>query len=464
MLKKTPNRVIAVNIICMGLINGISTIMMPVYSYLLGSENYGLASIYITWATVLSTIIGLQMAASIAVAQKDFAQNEQLAYQANGVYLAVLMSASIFVVIGVFSAPIASLLELPRWSILLLCPHAFGLFCVNVLNSKFTYEFKQEKNLLVSVTMSIGAAIISVIVILSLPSDMRYFGKVVGGAIPQILCGLLLLAVMLKRVGPHMQWRYTKYMAAYGMPLVFSSLCLQLFSSSDKLMLQKMDSNSAVGIYALAFNFAAIISSIWTALNHAWGPFYYQYEKIGNDEELLLHAKNYIRLFSVATIGFVLLAPEVFQWFSAPEFWSGKKIIPIFVIGFYANFLGCFARNHQYYYKKTKTIAGISVGTSVFNLIANFVLIPFWGAMGAAMATMLSQLISVFLSWWTAKYFTVSYRKYPYSIKLFWPYLAMIVIAVMLFYLDNSWPLRWVLGGCLGIWMAKKLWKTKQIF
>ena len=71
-MKKTPNRVVIINVLCTALLNGISMLMMPVYSYLLGTDNYGLASIYTTWSTIFSIIIGVQLASSIAVAQKDF--------------------------------------------------------------------------------------------------------------------------------------------------------------------------------------------------------------------------------------------------------------------------------------------------------------------------------------------------------------------------------------------------------
>ena len=308
-MKKTPNRVIIINVLCTALLNGISMIMMPVYSYLLGPDNYGLASIYTTWSTVLSTIVGLQAASTIAVARKDFLPEEQLAFQSNGVYIGAMMGLALSVVFAIFKRPISLLLGIPVWSVLLLCPHAFGIFCVNFLNSKFTYEFKQEKNLLVSVSMSLGAAGISVITILILSEEYSYFGKVIGTAALQILCGILLLGFFIRKVGIQMEKRYVKYVMTFGIPLVFSNLCLQLFSSSDKLMLQRMESSSAVGIYSLAYSFSAIVSSISYALNHAWTPFYYRYEMKGDDTELLTHMGNYVRVFSVLSVGFLLLAP-----------------------------------------------------------------------------------------------------------------------------------------------------------
>lgn len=189
---KTPNRVIIINVLCTALLNGISMIMMPVYSHLLGTDNYGLSSIYTTWSTILVSSSGCSLPLLLLL-RKRFSKEEQLAYQANGVYIGAIMGFAMSLICAAFRNPISSALGIPAWSVLLLCPHAFGLFCVNFLNSKFTYEFKQEKNLLISVSMSLGAAALSVVTILLLPDEASYFGKVIGAAIPQILCGLLLL-------------------------------------------------------------------------------------------------------------------------------------------------------------------------------------------------------------------------------------------------------------------------------
>lgn len=463
-MKKTPNRVVIINAISAGLLNGISMIMMPVYSYLLGAEVYGLSSVYTTGVTILSTIIGLETSSSIGVAQKDFLTKEQLKFQANGFYIGLAMCGTLTSVSILFLRPLSNLLEIPWWTVLLLCPHAFGVFCVGLLNSKFTYEFKQEKNLFVSVSMSLGTALISVIAILLFPAEKRFHGKVIGVAVPYIFCSIILLLYFLNKVGLCIQKKYMEYMLRYSTPLLFSSLCVQLFSGMDKLMLQKMESNSAVGIYSLTFNFSAVISSIWYALNHAWTPFYYQYEAANNEQDLLLHSQKYTRLFSILVIGFILLSPEIFPIFCAPEFHVGTLMIPIFVMGFYADFLGCFARNHQYYYKQTNVIARISVVVSLCNLILNALFIPRWGAMGAALATMAAQLLSCGSHWLFAIYRSVPNKKYPYRLRMFVPYLLLIGTSVALFYLPGTWLIRWSAGCILGVWLLSKLIKEKQIF
>ncbi len=463
-MKKTPNRVILINVLCTALLNGISMIMMPIYSSMLGTDNYGLASIYTTWSSVFSIIIGLQTASSLAVSQKDFKKEEQLSYQSNSIYIGVIMTALMMVICLIFIKPLSNFLNIPSWSVLILCPHAFGIFCVGFLNSKFTYEFKQEKNLLVSVGMSVGAAAFSVALITIFPPEYAYMGKVIGGAIPQMLCGLLLVAFYIRKVGFQFNRVYVKYAMAYGTPLIFSNLCILLFESSDKLMLQRMQSNSAVGIYTLAFNFSAILSSIWYALNHAWGPFYFRYEAEKNDEAILTHARNIARLFSVLSTGFLLLAPEFFRIFSDSAFWSGDTLIPIFAIGYYANYIRCFAVNHQYCYKKTKAISAVSIGSAVLNIVLNAILIPKYGVYGAAVATAMANIASMLACWYTAKRCVSKDRRFPLTYKTFLPYAVLFCVGVMLFPLKSFWWIRWLLGALIGLLQLRHIWKEKQIF
>lgn len=464
MKKITPNRIILINAVCQGLLSGISALMMPVYSYLLGTAGYGLASVYTTWISILSVIIGFRAFYAIGVASKDFEEKEQLEFQANGVYFGFVISIVAMFLVMLSAKTLANLLTLPQWSIYLLCPHAFGVFSIQVLNWKFTYEFKQEKNLIVSVAMSIGTALISVVAILLLPIEQRVLGKIIGTAIPQIFCGFLLLVFFWKRVGRCFRSKYINYMLRYSFPLMLSDLCVTLFSGSDKLMLQKMISDSEAGIYSLAFNFAGMIFSIEYMLNHAWLPLYFQYEADENRLNLQMHIKRYIRLFSILSIGFLLLSPEVFLFFSAPEFWPGKKLIPIFVIGCYLYFMEVFALNFKSFHKETKTTAIVMIVSSVCNLALNVILIPHFGSAGAAFATLLGYFVALVGNWRTLKYSSQNDRVFPCNLKMFFPYWLTIVFATLLFYLPGTWMVRWLSGILLGTWLLKSLFKEKQIF
>ena len=463
MKKQTSNRIVLVNAISVGLQSGISMLLVPVYSRLLGTDNYGLVSIYTTWLSILSVIIGLRSFYAVGIASKDFPENEQLMFQATGVYIGVATSIISIVLITLLLKPLSNLLKLPEWSVLLLGFHAFGVFSIQMLNWKFTYEFKPVKNLLVSTSMSLGTALISIVLILLLPMEQRYLGKSLGTAVPPIICGISLLVFCIKKRA-FFNKIHLKYMLAYTMPLVFSDLCTTLFSGSDKLMLQWMKTNSEVGIYSLAFNFAGLLFSIEYMLNHSWQPLYFQYKATGNNQELYLHMRRYIRLFSILTIGFLLLSPEVFQVFAAPEFLNGKNLIPIFSIGCYFYFMEVLAINYKSFHRESKTVAVIAVISSLANLFLNTLLIPHFGVVGASVATAIGYLLGLICNWMTLKYANMEDKTYTYELKVLFHYLIFVFIAAVLFYLPQTIIIRWTSGILLGIWLLKNILKEKQIF
>jgi O-antigen/teichoic acid export membrane protein len=49
------------------------------------------------------------------------------------------------------------------------------------------------------------------------------------------------------------------------------------------------------------------------SFNTTWVPFYYEYKKNNQKTLLLLRAKNYITVFTILTMGFILMYPEVYR-------------------------------------------------------------------------------------------------------------------------------------------------------
>ena len=88
--EKSSSQVISINVLCTLCINMVSMITMPILSRLLGTEGYGLISIYTTWATIFTVISGLQVNVSIANANIDFSREEQKKYQSSIFVLSAL--------------------------------------------------------------------------------------------------------------------------------------------------------------------------------------------------------------------------------------------------------------------------------------------------------------------------------------------------------------------------------------
>jgi O-antigen/teichoic acid export membrane protein len=228
-------------------------------------------------------------------------------------------------------------------------------------------------------------------------------------------------------------------------------------------MLQWMMNESMVGQYSLAYNFGGIMFTIFAALNNSWLPFFFDDMKQGNKTRLNSQAHNFLELFTVLSAGFILLSNEVYHVFAGREFWPGTSLIPIFVTGYYLNFLCTFPVNYEYYHKKTKVVAVFTVSASVLNIGLNYVLIKAFGMAGAALATAISHGVQYIGHYIYVRYI-LKKGDYPFGIRVWAKYVLAYFAVVALVYLTvNLWILRWAVGAAIGLWELMRIRKRKVL-
>ena len=457
------NRIIIFNIASTIILQGLAFISGPIFSGILGTNNYGVAAVYLTWVQIASTVFSLQAAGTIAVARVNFPMEEQEKYQSSVLSLSTI-SYGCFSAVTMVIAVIVSRnfnIKLPMVALGLL--HGWGLYCVSAINSKFTYEFQAGKNFILSVVTSVFTIGVSILLIHFYPADRNYWGRIIGQSCVYLCIGLFLFASMLRKGRTIYNREYWKFTLPLSIPTIFHLLAYIVLNQSDKVMLQSMVSNSAAGIYALACTFSAVLNTIYHALNNSWVPFYYEYTRQNQAEEIKLHVRNYIELFTIVSIGFILLAREVFHLYAKDSFWAGTDLIPLFSIGYYFVFLYSFPVNYEFYNKKTKLIA---VGTSlaaVSNIVLNYAFIRLWGIIGAVIATGVSHGMQFGFHYICAK--RINPVEFPFRIRQFIPGLfAVCTASIFYWFTRDMWIIRWGLGGVLGLYLLMKIVKRREIF
>lgn len=456
---KKQNRVTFFNILSTMLLRGISLFTAPLFSRLLGPSGYGVVSLYTVWVGVAAIAFTLQTHGTLVNARVEYPQEQQNAYQSSVMTLSLLFYLVCSAVVIAFLPQVSRMLKLPWVLVLLILFHAFGSFCLNFLNSKFTYEFKADKNMYVSVGLTLTTVVLSVILILLMPDSINYYGRILALSLTYGILGITVCSYVLAKGKTFYNREYWTLALTLALPVVFYSLSDLLLGQCDRVMLQWMMDTDMVGQYSLAYNFGGIMFTIFGALNNSWVPFYFDDMKQQRREAMRRQAGNFLELFTVLSVGFILLAPEVYHIFAGRKFWSGTNLIPIFVSSYYLNFLCTFPVNYEYYYKKTKAVAIITVGTSLLNLGLNYVLIGAMGVSGAALATAISHGVQftchyVYTRYWMKK------GDYPFGIRLWSKYAACYFAMAALVLLTGQMGIaRWALGAAIGLW---ELWRIRQ--
>lgn len=456
---KRRNRVAFFNILSTMLLRGISIFTAPLFSRLLGDSGYGVLQIYNIWTSALAIVFTLQTQGTLVNARVEYPEEEQRKYQSSAMSLSVFAFLVCSVLVLVFIGPISAFLELEKFLVCLMLVQAFGTFCVSFLSTKFVYEFKAGRNMVISVGVTVTTLILSVILILQMPERINYYGRIIAIASTYALVGIPACIYILLKGKTFYNKQYWKFCILLAIPAVFYNLSDLILGQSDRVMLQKMLSEAMVGQYSLALNFGGIMFTIFGALNNSWCPFFFEDMKLGQREELNKRSMNFLELYTVLSVGFILLTTEVYHVFASEEFWPGTSLIPIFVSSYYINFLCTFPVNYEYYHKKTKIVAVITISSSLVNIGLNYLLIQRMGMTGAAVATFTSHCLQlsmhyVYVRWILGK------GDYPFGIRMWGKYaVCYFAMVVFTFLTTELGLLRWGIGAALGLW---ELWRIKK--
>lgn len=462
---KKKNRIAFFNILSTILLRGISLFSSPIFSRLVGTGGFGVLSVYNIWAGVTSVTFSLQTQGTIVNARVEYSEEEQPAYQSSVMALSLLFFLGCSaVVLLLFINPISRGLSLSKMLIGLLLFQSFGTFCVNFLNSKFTYEFKADQNMYISVGVAVATFGLSLLLVLKLPQEINYYGRIWGNALVYGIVGVVSCFLILRNGKCFYNKKYWTFCLMLAVPVVFQNLSYLILGHSDLVMLRSMNGDSASGIYGYAYNLGDIMFTIFTALNNTWVPFFFEDMKQGNRQEIRSQEKNFLELYTILSMGFVLLATEVFHLYAARSFWDGTKLIPLFVASYYLNFLCTYPVNYEYYHKKTRIVAIVTIVSALLNVALNYVFIMKFGMVGAAVATLLSRVLQFAFHFVYARYL-MGKGDYPFATFRWLPYTLFFFAAVALFYMTpNAWIVRWGIGAVIGVWELLQIRKRKSLF
>lgn len=464
----SANSIVSFNILSTLILQGLTFFTAPIISRMLGADNYGVAAVYVTWVSLASTIFGLQTQSTLAPARNEFTEIEQSKYQSSVFCLSGFAFVIFSAIILLFESPISKALKMGNIMIPVFLIHAFGQYAVTFINTKFTYEFDAKKNFFLTVLITITSLALSLILISVFPNNVNYWGRVLGLAIPYAVAAMFISVLLYVQGKTFYCKRYWKFCLSLCVPIIFHNVSNIILNQSDRVMIQSIMTNSNAGVYSLAYSFGSVLSAIWTALNNSWVPFYYELSRQKKYSEMMNKAQNYIELFTVVCVGFILLSPEVFHIFASKEYWNGTQLIPIFAIGFFFMFMYSFPVNYEFYNKKTKLIALGTFFSAVINIILNYILIKWIGILGAAIATAVSYAMQFIFHNHCAIRIEKNNSmqdKYLFGISYFVPYLTIFCgFVVMWYFMESLAVIRWIIAIMIGLFEMYRIIKRKAIF
>jgi O-antigen/teichoic acid export membrane protein len=235
--------------------------------------------------------------------------------------------------------------------------------------------------------------------------DEGPIGVIVGNFTGTLIVYIGLLAYRREQLGLELDRPLLREMNRFGMPLVPSALFLWILNFSDRFFLVKLSGPREVGLYSIGVRMASAIILVLAAFRTAWPAFAYSIEDDDEAKRTYSFVLTYIVVVtSWMALGLGVLAPWLVRLLTTEEFYSAERVVA--PLAFAAAAFGAYivvvigiGRARQ-----TRSNWLISGAAAVLNVALNLLLIPKYGMIGAAIAT-IGAYVTLFVGMaWRAQY------------------------------------------------------------
>ena len=265
----------------------------------------------------------------------------------------------------------------------------------------FNYWFQahlQSKCSAIATTVAYIILSVYRIVLLVLGASVKWFA--LASSIDYFAVAIALIVFYKKLKGPKMSFSLAKAkrLLFYGGHFIIAGLMVSIYGSTDKLMLKQFLDETSVGYYSTALGLCNIWTFVLTAIIDSMYPIIMEERNSNYQKYLKRNRQLYAIVFYVSlavSIVFSVAGPLIVKLLYGEAYLPA--VSPLRVITWYVAFsyLGVARNAWMVSEHKQKYLVILYTGAAAINVILNVVLIPVWGTVGAAVASLITQISTV---------------------------------------------------------------------
>jgi len=237
----------------------------------------------------------------------------------------------------------------------------------------------------------------------------------IANLISSVVTILMLVPEMSKSL-----WRFDKAlwrkMMVYALPLMVAGLAGITNETIDRILLQYLlpadISASEIGLYSAFYKLSIIMTLFVQTFRFAAEPFFFSQERERNAKQVYAQVMKYFSIVTAFIFLSVMIYYDLVKQFIGTSFHDerGATIVPILLL---ANlFLGLYYNLSVWYKLTEKTSYGayMSLFGAAITIVLNLVLIPYFGFVGSAWATLCCYFLMALCSYFLGqKYYPIPY-------------------------------------------------------
>lgn len=388
---------------------GLAIFLLPLYTRVLSPSDYGAYDLLITIGALANLVVAMEVSQGLARHLADTHDvAERRALMSTTLWFSVLMYG-LFLLGGLIAA--ASLTQLllgdekyiPVFRLGLGYIAANGIY--NLLLNQFRWELRSKAYALVN----FGSALMTLLFTawLGFVLQMGLSGVMLAQLLAQLLATLLGFWLLRQGFGFIFSFTRLRVMLRFSLPLVPAGLAVFISLYINRFALKEFASLEEVGLFGIASRIAGLSVLLIMGIQAALTPLVYQhYREPETPRQIARLFSWFLALALPVCLFLALFAHEMLALLTTTAFLGGAPLVAILAPALLLSQMYVFAPGIAIH-KRTVWQLWVTLISALMSMIANWLFVPLYGGIGAAIATLMSAL--VFFGLWVG----ISQRLYP---------------------------------------------------
>lgn len=376
-------------------------ISFPILTRVLSVNDYGLLGLITSTVAIIVAIVKLGFPASIIRFYNEFKTAEKLDEFYSTMFFGYSSLALCGTLILILAVPFIpdNYLDANIRKLLSIASTLVFLSCVDAIITSFLRAAQKSKSyILINIIIRYGTFISGIMVFILFMKNL--YGFYIGTIFAHLLIAGILVYVFLRRQKvtlKNISSALFKKSLRFGVFLAGSDIGNLMLIYADRYFIQFYLGSQLLGIYTAGYNLAMYtVMLIMSPVNIAIDPIYLSiFSKKGAEETriFLTKALRYFLLVLIpVVIGFIAVGKDFLAIMASSKYIDAFSIMPYIIIGYGIYALLPILNAGLFIQKKTYIFMIMRIIATVLNLGLNILLIPKYGILGAAQATLISYI------------------------------------------------------------------------
>lgn len=368
-------------------------ILLPILTSYFSPEEFGIASLIIVSISFSNALVGMNMQAVIS-REYSTASIDKMGNIIKNIYVILFFSASLY---SLLIWIIEGRINVPFDSRFLFVFPVLTLFSSMNLITLTVIRNQQKPKLYAMMEIITSTLIIALTVYFVAKTDFGLYSQGIA-----MLCSYIVMAVIsiwyLNRIG---MLSTSKYIPEFNgilktsLPFIPHVLASSTIAVSDRFFIEYYIDSSTVGVYSIGYSFGMILVIFVDSFIKAWSPWFYRVIKDSSTvvkRRIVTYTYYFLAFMVIMALVLTGVSKVIISLFLDEAFFSASEFVFWISIGCVCQGVYKILFPYFIFCDKTKVIAFSTIISAAINLILNMLLIPLFGAVGAAYATLASYL------------------------------------------------------------------------